>query len=435
MPYELFLALRYLRSRRRGRVARVTAVVAATTIATGVAALIIAFALANGFQIEIRDKILRGTAHITVATRDSTPSAMAWRAVIDRVREVSGVERVSASSYTGALLIAPSNNGAAYTVLRGFDPRDDYAVGEIRRSIISGAIEPLLRDGRATSETRSNEESGLPRDESSETDTVLQIIVGAELAARLNLRSGDPVQIVSAEGASNDNTPLTRTRRGRVAGIFRSDLYEYDATWSYVSLQSNLTEASVQSGITALSVMVADIYRIAPVEERIRAVVEPQGLMTVNWQEANRPLFAALELERRVLGIVIALIITIAALNIMTTLALVVIERRADIAILSAMGARAKSIVLIFLIEGAALGGAGAGLGVLLGLVACYVADRFKLVRLPADVYSISHVPLAPAPRDVLLAALVALVVSLLATVYPARMAARTRPAETLRQE
>ena len=435
MPYELFLALRYLRSRRRGRIARVTAVVAAMTIAIGVAALVIAFALAGGFQSEIRDKILRGTAHITVAARDGSRPFMDWRAVIDRVREVPGVERVSPTSYTGALLIASNNNGAAYTVLRGFDPRDDYAVGEIRRALIGGTIEPLLRDTTSAPETRSNEESASALDEATEMDAVLHIIVGAELLARLNLRIGDSVQVVSAEGVSNDQTPLTRTRHARVAGIFRSDLYEYDATWSYVSIQSNLMGASGEAEVTALSIAVSDIYNVARVEERVRAVVEPAGLMTVNWQEANRPLFAALELERRVLGVVIALIITVAALNIMTTLSLVVIERRADIAILGAMGARARSIMLIFLIEGATLGAIGATLGVLLGLVACIVADRFKLVRLPADVYSISHVPLAPAARDVLFAALIALVVSLLATVYPARMAASTRPAETLRQE
>lgn len=430
MPYELFLALRYLRSRRRGRIARVTAVIAATTIAIGVAALIIALALAAGFQNEMRDKILRGTAHVTVARRDSRPIAD-WRMTVARVRDVPGVVRVSPTSYAGALLVA--GEAASYTVLRGVDPEDDDAVNNLRRALVDGSINPLLRDAPAPrEEVISSEEA----DSSSGDAPEDAIIIGAELAARTSLRVGDRARVVvpTGERSADGQTLTTRTARARIAGIFRSDLYEYDATWSYVSLRANLAGANEsEASVTALSVEVADIYAVARVEEQVRAVTSDAGLVTVNWQEANRPLFAALELERRMVGIIIALIITIAALNITTTLALVVIERRADIAILSAMGARARSIMLIFLIEGATLGALGAAAGVMLGLIACFIGDRFQLVRLPADVYSISHVPLAPRARDVLFAASIAFVISLLATLYPARTAARTRPAESLR--
>lgn len=432
MPYEFFLALRYLRSRRRGRVARVTAVIAATTIAIGVAALIIALALAAGFQNEMRDKILRGTAHITVARRDSRPIAD-WRMIVARVRDVPGVVRVSPTSYAGALLVA--GEAAAYTVLRGVDQQDEDAVGALRRALVDGSIEPLLCDTPTLCEEAVSlgDYDWFPSD-AQET----ALVIGAELAARTNLRVGDRVQIIfpREDRSADGQTLTTREARARIAGIFRSDLYEYDATWSYISLRAGLPDASMDgASVTALSVEVADIYAVARVEESLRAVTSDAGLVMVNWQEANRPLFAALELERRMVGIIIALIITIAALNITTTLALVVIERRADIAILSAMGARARSIMLIFLIEGATLGATGAAAGVMLGLIACFIGDRFQLVRLPPDVYSISHVPLAPRARDVLFAAAVAFVISLLATLYPARTAARTRPAESLRQE
>ncbi|HEY1402665.1 MAG TPA: FtsX-like permease family protein, partial [Pyrinomonadaceae bacterium] len=156
---------------------------------------------------------------------------------------------------------------------------------------------------------------------------------------------------------------------------------------------------------------------------------------TVDWQEANAPLFAALQLERRTVALIIALIMFVAALNITTTLALVVVERRADIAILGAMGARAQSIMLVFICEGAIIGATGAGLGVALGLAACFLGDRYELVSLPADVYSLSTIPFHPRARDVALAALAAFVISLLATIYPARAAARLKPAEALRYE
>jgi lipoprotein-releasing system permease protein len=156
---------------------------------------------------------------------------------------------------------------------------------------------------------------------------------------------------------------------------------------------------------------------------------------TIDWQEANAPLFAALQLERRTVALIIALVMFVAALNITTTLALVVVERRADIAILGAMGARARSIMLVFICEGAIIGATGAAAGVVLGLVACFLGDRYKLVSLPADVYSLSAIPFHPRPRDAALAAFAAFVVSLLATIYPARAAARLKPAEALRYE
>lgn len=448
MPYEIFLALRYLRSRRRGRAARVTAVIAALTIAVGVAALVVAFALANGFQNEMRDKILRGTAHITVARSDAR-AIIEWQSIIARLRDVPDVTRVSATSYTGALLIAP--DGVAYTVLRGINPQDERTIDDVRRSLVDGAIEPLLRDrpfhleernatiDNALPESIPGEEANLVRRETPEEEAAAHIIIGAELAERTHVRVGDDARIVVAGGRSyGDQSLATRTRRVRIAGIFRSDLYEYDATWSYVSLRANITGEPIsddRAAVSAISVEVADIYSVARVEERLRAALSDTSFVTVNWQEANRPLFSALQLERRVIAIIIWLIIIIAALNITTTLALVVIERRADIAILSAMGARARSIMLIFLIEGASIGAIGGLAGATLGLVLCFVSDYFKLVRLPADVYSISYVPLAPRPSDVLFAALAAFAVSLLATVYPAWTAARVRPAEILRYD
>jgi lipoprotein-releasing system permease protein len=227
---------------------------------------------------------------------------------------------------------------------------------------------------------------------------------------------------------------VPRARRVRVAGLFRSGLYEYDSAWTYLSLEEVARVAGARPSTTVVQIEVRDIYASDEVARRVRAGLG-EGWTTLDWREANRPLFDALALERRTVALIIMLVTVVAALNITTTLALVVVERRADIAVLGALGARPRGVMLIFVVEGALVGAAGALAGVALGLAACAAADRFQLVRLPPDVYSLSSVPLHPHGADVLLTALAAFVVSLLATLYPARQAARVRPAEVLRYE
>ena len=221
-------------------------------------------------------------------------------------------------------------------------------------------------------------------------------------------------------------------QRVRIAGIVRTGLFEYDSTWVYLPLKAAEAFAGGRHTVSVISVQVKDIYEVKNVSAKIREVVGSEYAL-VDWQEANRPLFTALELERRVGLVIIALIILIAALNITTTLILVVMERRRDIAILNAMGATRGSIMGIFVIEGAVVGLVGAVAGVLLGAIATYVANRFNLISLPPDVYSIAQVTLNLKTRDVLVAALVAFGLSTLATIYPARAAAKIRPAELLR--
>lgn len=444
MPYELFLALRYFYSRRRRRLARVTALFAVAGIAFGVAAFIVALALSNGFRDEMRDKILSSTAHITLMRRDGQPFTD-YRTLIARVRGVEGVRDAAATHYDGALVSGASNS--TYAVLRGLDRESSGAVERLRRSIVQGAIDPLLNDpplddaGKGATSAGESAQSPAPLEPDTKSYNEAQsdaaipgVIVGSELAARTGLRVGDVAQLISGDSTLTPLGLAPRYRRVRVAGIFRSGLYEYDATWVYLSLgAANSFSGAAQPTATAISLEVADIYNVTEVAARVRERAGAEDFMTVDWQEANRPLFAALTLERRMGLFIIAIIILLAALNITTTLVLVVVERRADIAILSAMGARARSIMLLFMIEGALIGGLGAGAGVLLGLTASLIGDRYRLVSLPADVYSINNVPFHARGVDVALAALVAFALSLLATIYPARVAARVRPAQALR--
>lgn len=461
MPYELFLALRYLHSRRRRPLARVTALAAIVGIAFGVAALIVALALSNGFRDEMRDKILRGTAHITLMRRDGQMMTD-WRAVIERVRGIEGVTQATATTYDGALLSGP--RGSAYAVLRGIDRDSEHAIAEVRRTLVAGTLEPLFHDAQPVQESRGSAESntstqeeqpakderktnerntekreeGKPPEPTSFDEVPSEaalpaVVLGSELAERTGLQTGDVAQLISGEATLTPLGLAPRYRRVRVAGIFRSGLYEYDAAWVYLSLATAASFAGQPApAASIISIEVADIYAVGQTGARVREQMG-DAFTTVDWQEANRQLFAALALERRMGIIVLALIILMAALNITTTLVLVVVERRADIAILSAMGARARSIMYIFIIEGACVGIIGALSGVVLGLIGCTVGERYKLVSLPADVYSLSSVPFHPQARDVALAALVAFILSLLATIYPARAAARVRPAEALR--
>ncbi|MCA1593110.1 MAG: ABC transporter permease [Acidobacteria bacterium] len=414
MPYELFLALRYLRVRRGRRVVKLTAAAAVFGIACGVAALIVALALANGFRDELRDKILRGTAHVTLM-RSGGVAINEPRAVVARVRGVEGVLDAAPTTYEGALLSGP--DGSAYTVMRGLDAESARTLSEVRRTLLSGAVEPLF------SGAGESDENPAP------------VIVGADLAARTGLaRVGEEGLLITGEQSASPAGFMPRSRRVRVAGVFRAGLYDYDATWSYLSLGDVSRVAGPEMKSSAISIEVRDIYDAGALAVRVRRAMG-DGWTTVDWREANRPLFAALELERRTVALIIMLIMLVAALNITTTLALVVVERRADIAVLGTMGAQPRGVMLIFMLEGALIGAIGALVGVALGLAACALGNYFRLVQLPADVYSVSNVPLHAHALDVVWPALAAFAVSLLATLYPARQASRVRPAEALRYE
>jgi lipoprotein-releasing system permease protein len=408
MPYEIFLASRYLRSRHKRRLTRVTAAAAILGIAMGVGALIVAFSLSNGFRDEMQDKILQGTAHLSVLRSDSIPIAD-YLNVSARIRKVDGVVSASATTYDGAVATGPK--GSAYAVLRGAEKEDGQ----------SASFQRWMREGSFASlfEQQEGSERRMP-----------PAVMGAELATRMGLVVGDEFQIIPASVSSGGHNPVTR--RLRVIGIFRSGLFEYDSTWIYIPLETATAFSGGTHAASVISVQVSNTDDVKRIAEKVRAALGT-GYTTVDWQQANQPLFTALALERRMGLFIIGLIIAIAALNITTTLILVVVERRRDIAILRALGAMPTGITVLFMIEGAVIGAAGALAGVLLGLLACAVGNHYKLVSLPADVYSISNVPLNAKASEILVAALIAFSLSVLATIYPARSAARLRPVETLR--
>lgn len=402
MPYEVFLALRYLRSRHKRGLARVTSIAAVLGICMGVAALIVALALANGFRDEMREKILQGTAHLSVIRTDGR-AIENYSELASRLRQVEGVVSASPTTYDGALARGMKDSG--YAVIRGIEKEGSQSA-QVRQWVTEGSVGPLFEPTPATE---------LPN-----------ALVGAELAARLGISTGDNFQIVPANDAKGT------TRRLVAAGIFRSGLFEYDSTWIYVSFEAASTFAGNNHAASVMSVQVSDPDNVKQVVTNVSNTLG-NSYTLVDWQQANQPLFAALALERRMGLFIIGLIIAIAALNITTMLILVVVERRRDIAILNALGATRTGVMLLFVIEGAVVGAIGALAGVALGLIACFAANYFKLVSLPADVYSISNVPLITQPGEITLAALIAFTLSVLATIYPARTASRMRPVEALR--
>jgi lipoprotein-releasing system permease protein len=397
MPYEVFLALRYLRSRHKRGLARVTAIAAVLGIAMGVAALIVALALSNGFRDEMRDKILQGTSHISVVRGDGH-AIENYAELANRLKQVEGVVSASPTTYDGA--IARGSKDTGYAVIRGIENDPGHST-QVRQWLTEGSLGPLFVS-------------------SSEPNAV----IGSELANRIGVSIGEVFLIIPAAGG--------QTQRFRVAGVFRSGLFEYDSTWIYVGFDTATALAGNDHAASVMSIQVRDPDDVKQVVANVSNTLG-NGYTIVDWQQANQPLFAALALERRMGLFIIGLIIAIAALNITTMLILVVVERRRDIAILIALGATRTGVMLLFVIEGAIVGAIGAIAGVLVGFAACLIGNHYKLVSLPADVYSISNVPLITRPTEMLLAALIAFALSVLATIYPARAASRMRPVEALR--
>ena len=397
MPYEVFLAFRYLRSRHKRPLARVTSIAAILGIGMGVAALIVAFALSNGFRDEMREKILQGTSHISLLRADGRPIEN-HSELANRLKQVDGVVTASPTTYDGAIARGPKDSG--YAVIRGIE-NDPGQSTQVRQWLTEGSIGPLF-----------------------ESSTEPKALIGLELATRIGISTGDVFSILPANGGE--------TRRLRTAGIFRSGLFEYDSTWIYVAFDTATALAGDNHTASVMSIQVRDPDNVKQVVANVSNTLG-NSYTLVDWQQANQPLFAALALERRMGLFIIGLIIAIAALNITTMLILVVVERRRDIAILNALGATRTGVMLLFVIEGAVVGAIGAIGGVVVGFAACFIGNYYRLVSLPADVYSISNVPLITRPTEMLLAALIAFALSVLATIYPARAASRLRPVEALR--
>jgi len=392
VSFEFKLAFKYFRAKRKS-LERFTSIVAVVGIAAGVAALIIAQALSNGFSAEMRDKILANTAHISIFIADGS-EIYNWSDIKERLQKTENIIAVIPTAYESAVLV--SANTTDYVILRteNRDSKVEAQSGEIWNYELK------------------------------------TISIGAELAKKSGLKSGGEAEIITLE---NDGAP--KRTRVRIRDVFQTGFYEYDSTWVYIAPENYARLRGKRNFTpTVLNVSVGDIYKSDAAARKIRELLG-ENFRVVDWQEANRPLFAALSLERKVALAIISLIIFIAALNITTTLALLVGERRLDIAILRTCGAKTRSLITIFLLEGLFTAFAGIFSGVIFGLLGCFLGNYFRLVNISAEVYSLSYIPLRPDWANILLIIFITFILCLLAIAYPAFRASRIKPLENLRNQ
>ncbi len=422
MAYELFIALRYLRARRQQTAVSVITAIAVAGIAVGVAALIVAQAMIHGFRTDVQEKILAGTDHLNLLKTDNS-GIENYKELTEKIRRVPGVTEASATIYAPVLLVA--NGGQEQAVLKGTDTASG-ATSDLSSITIEGSNQ--LADSAPSLSADSQEEDEEPPPEG--------IILGQQLAKALGVKLDDHVTTVSAVTRLTPAgmQPRPRYTKFVVSGIFSSGWYQYDSKWAYVSLAAaqRLTGNGDSAGVIRMKVNNVD--HVKEISSQVLNLAGT-GFMTTDWQELNRPLFAALQLQHRVIIIFFALLIIIAALNIITTFTMMVIEKQRDIAILRAQGTTPKSIRLIFLLQGLLIGVAGAGLGLILGISASAIANHYQLISIPAEIYSISHITLRLQVWDCFWISILALAISLLATIYPANSAAKLIPAEVLRHD
>lgn len=400
MSFELKLAWTYFGARRKS-LARFTSFVAVAGIAAGVASLILAQALAKGFADEMQDKILANTPHVSIFMKDGT-EINSWQRTKKDLETAENITEISATTFENALL---AGTGATnYSVLR----------------VVQNPNSKVQRRDEASNKQ-------LTTDNQSPT---IEISLGAELAKKTDLKAGDEAEIIIF---SNQFEP--RRSRVLVKEIFRTGLFEYDLTWINILPEDFAAlHGEPKFSPTILSISVKNIFEADKLADQIRAKLG-ENFKVLDWQEANQPLFAALSLERRAALTFFALLIFVAALNITTTLALLVNERRFDIAILRTCGAKTRSLILIFLFEGLFLGLTGIFFGVVLGLLGCFFGNYFKIVSLAAEVYSLQYIPFRPNINNVLLIVSITFLLCLAAAIYPAWRASRIKPLENLRRQ
>jgi len=407
MPFELQVALRYLLAKRRQVFISVISLVSTMGVTVGVMALVIALALMTGLQQELQARILGSSAHVFVWK----PAGITdYQAEVARLRAVPGV--IGAAPAVEGKAMITSASGEGFVMVKGIDPALEPSVTDIGKVLTDGSLDHLTP----------------PSD-----DEFPGIVLGKDLAGSLGAMVGDTVTLLTPNGTLSPMGVMPRQRRFKVVGTFRLGLYEVDNGTGLVSLDAGMRVAGTDR-VARIELKVADVYDAPRIADQIAADFGTE-YVTSDWSDLNQQLYSALLLEKIGMGIGIGLIVMVAALNIVASLILLVMEKTRDIAILKTMGASSKSITLIFLLQGSIIGVLGTLVGAILGTTAAYVLDRYKLITIPSDVYQVSYLPFKLLPWDLFTVVVVAIFVCFLATLYPSRQAARLDPAQALRYE
>jgi lipoprotein-releasing system permease protein len=408
MSFAWMVALRYLRSRNRPFLLRLITWLAVLGVAAGVASLVIALAMNAGFRQTIEQRLLGVTAHVNVK-RTGTEGIREYRALTAALAGQPGVRSAVPAIYLTVML--SSAGRARGIVVKGIDPEREARENEALTSIAEGSA-----------------------DFTPDADGVEAVLLGRLVAEELGIAAGDYVTLTSPQGRLTPFGMIPRSRRYRVAGIFDSGFYDYDANWGFATIETAQGLAGVTDIVNVIEVRLDDLYRADAVRDALLAAAG-EGFSATTWMEENRALFRALRLEKLVTAIFIGLITFVAGLNVLVILAMTVSEKTRDIAILMAMGARRDQIRSVFLLQGFFVGVAGTAVGLAVGLSVAYFADSLRLIQLDPQVYSVPYVPFHASWTDALWIAAAALAICTLATVYPARAAARILPVDILRFE
>jgi lipoprotein-releasing system permease protein len=406
MSFELFVARRYLTARRKQAFISVITLISIVGIAIGVAALVIAIALITGFQGDVQDKILGATSHVMVSDLGGN-GLEGYEDMAAKIRAVPGVESVSSVVYSTVLITGIGESSGA--LVKGLDFERERAGSPWLQSLEAGRIPGTggVRDG---------------------------IILGRELALRIGAQVGETVQIVTASSTLSPMGLLPRRKTFEVTGLFNTGLYEFDSSTALVAIGVAQKLFGLEGRASYIQVKLADIFAAPAIGERIKAVLPPVVYITT-WMELNKSLFSALKLEKNIMFLTITLIVIVAALNIIATLILMVMEKTRDIGILMAIGATPRMINRIFFFQGALIGVIGTAFGVFLGLGWCALANAFELIKIPVDIYQISYVPFRMRPFDLALIVGITLLISFVSTLFPARRAAKVDPVVALKYE
>lgn len=408
MKFEWLVALRYLRSPNRPAVLRLVTLLAVIGVAAGVTTLVVALSMNTGFRQAIRDRLLTVTAHVNL--KPIGPQGIRdYRSLMARLSGTPGVRSIEPAIYDTVLLSAGGR--ARGIVLKGVDPELERRASEALRHMVSG--------------------SG---DFAADADGIPALLVGRILAEDLKVSAGDYVTLTSPQGNLTPFGMLPRSRRFRVAGVFDSGFYDYDANWGFVTLGSAQGLAGIGDVVSLLEVRVNNLDEARAIAGQLLRSAG-SGFTTSTWMDENRALFRALSLEKLVTALFIGLITFVAGLNILVVLTMTVADRARDIAVLVAMGARRHQIRKIFILQGLAVSIAGTAAGLVLGYASAWIADKWRLIPLNPEVYAIPYVPFRANAFDAIWIAAAALAISIAATVLPARSAARILPVEIFRFE
>jgi lipoprotein-releasing system permease protein len=422
MRFELFIAARYLRAKRRQAVVGVITLISVIGVAAGVASLIIALAITNGMRRDMQEKLVGSTAH-AMLMRTAGDGIRNWRPLVERLRRLPHVTAAAPALYEEVLVAHGVRSGGAE--ITGIIPAEERTVSDILQSVKQGsaaALEPVNSESQV-----SDSRPGAPA-------PVPPIVIGTDLAQAIGAEVGDTVQVISPQGELSPLGLVPRYMAFRVAGIFHSGFYQYDSSYAFVRLADAQRLFSEPDLISAITFKVDDMYRAAEVGREIEDAAGA-GFETTNWMEQNRELFRALKLEQVGTFIVLALIVCVAALNILIALTMMVMEKTKDIAVMMSFGVRVDQVRRIFLLQGLLISVIGTVLGLMVGYALSWVGGHYRFIQLDPTVYSIDYLPFAPRLVDALIVGGVSLGVSLLATLYPSGSAAKVLPAEALRYE